>query len=71
MKTPEQQHSRRYGVFIANFDEYISHNLPVFLLLILMKLTLVGSCYYYEFLTAHAEIVRRKNVSPRFAKQYL
>ena len=32
IKTPEQQHSRRSGVFIVNNFEHISHPILVFLL---------------------------------------
>ena len=42
IKTPEQRHQRRSGVFIVNFDQ-ISHIALVFLLLTLTKYMPAGS----------------------------
>ena len=42
IKTPEQRHQRRSGVFIVNFDQ-ISHITLVFLLLALTKYMPAGS----------------------------
>ena len=51
MKTPEESHWRRSGIFIADF-ELISHIFLVFLLLTLNMLLLTGFRYaYYKSLS--------------------
>ena len=51
MKTPEESHWRRSGIFIVDFEQ-ISHIFLVFLLLTLNMLLLTGFRYaYYKSLS--------------------